>query len=366
MLKRILAASLAAFMIFAVGCSDEGAEFENLSNYETNSNEETKTESKPEETKKEDAAELFVNPLTGVKELKSEEQTKQRPVAIMVNNAVLGTSDLSVQRVQAGLADADVIYESLGEGGLTRLLAVYQDLSGIDKIGTVRSARYHFIDFAMGHNAVYIHAGFNIYCESHLRDVDDIDFLTSNASASRESNGFPKNSEHNVYTTASLLKDRLSKEFNMNAKNNSTWLNFAGENKKVSLSGGSAKNVSVKFSSVATTKFTYDEKSGLYTRYLGSAPQTDYYTKKTTQVKNVFVLFTNTSYFADNKTPRVYLESGKGYYITNGSVQEIKWSKGSSSNKFKFTDLSGNELEVSAGNSWVCVANKNSCKTTIE
>lgn len=354
MFKRILAAAFAALMIFAVGC-DKNVVYDNLSDYE----------SQPP-VLEDEQPELAVNPLTGVKDLKTEEQAKQRPVAIMVNNAVLGKSDLSVQKVQAGLGDADIIYESLAEGSLTRLMAVYQDLSGVDKIGTVRSARYHFVDFAMGHNAVYIHAGFNTYCERHLKDVDDIDFLKSNASSYRLSNGFKAGSEHTLYTIASELNSRLSKEFNMTAKSSATWVNFADENKKIALTDGSAKNVSVKFSSLATTKFTYDEKSGLYTRYLGSQPQTDYYTKETTQVKNIFVILTNTSYFDDNYTTRVYLESGKGYYITNGTMQEIKWSKGASGNKFKFTDANGAELEVSAGSSWVCVANKNTCKTTIE
>ena len=58
--------------------------------------------------------------------------------------------------------------------------------------------------------------------------------------------------------------------------------------------------------------------------------------------------------------------SGKGYYITNGKKQEINWSKGKASNGFTFTDASGKEIDVSAGNSWVCIANKNTCKPTFE
>lgn len=344
MLKRFLAVTLAALMIFAVGC-DNTVVYDDLSDYE----------SSPEIL---DVPETFVNPLTGVADLDDSAKTQQRPVAIMINNL-----NASVQNVQTGLSAADIIYETEVEGGLTRLLAVYQDISGLDKIGTVRSARYQYIDLAMGHDAVYIHCGYNVYCEKHLKDLDEIDLNGKSEGSKRISNGLA--SEHTVYALAGDLWNRIDREFDVESNKQKSWVNFAAEDESITLDGGAATSVSVPFPA-QTTKFTYDEASKKYNRIVGGAVQTDYYTKEVTQVKNVFVLLTDMSYYADGKTRKVSFNGGDGYYITNGTVQFIKWSKGDAKNGIKFTDTSGNEIKVSAGNSWVCIANKTSCNPTIQ
>ena len=344
MFKRILAAICCITLIFAVGC-DNDVVYDDLSNYETESDTESKAEV------------LSVNPLTGEADVSSEVAAR-RPVAIMINNL-----NASVQKVQTGLASADIVYETEVEGGLTRLLAVYQDISSLDKIGTVRSARYQYIDLALGHNAIYIHCGYNTYCKSHLNDINEIDLNTNAAGSKRISNGL--SSEHTVYALAGDLWNRISDKFDTKATDTDTWVNFADSNTDLTLDGGSATTVSVPFPA-STTNFTYDANSKLYNRLVGGAVQTDYYTGESTQVKNIFVLLTDMSYYSDNKTRKVSFNSGDGYYITNGTVQFIKWSKGNSTNGFKFTDTEGNEIDVSVGNSWVCIANKSTCNPTIQ
>ncbi len=343
MFKKYLAALLVALMIFAVGC-DNDVVYDDLSDYES------------EPPVVENIPDLIVNPLTGVKEFEDSSKAKQRPVAIMIEN-----SSVSMP-VQTGLSKADVIYETEVEGGITRLMAVYQDISDLDKIGNVRSARYPYIDLALGHNAVYIHCGQDpTYCAPHLADIDDLSIDTNSKGAKRIANGLK--SEHTLYAIADDLWESINENFETTVSSVAPWVNFTEE--KLILDGGSATSVSVPFPA-STTRFTYDEESSLYTRLIGSNVQTDYYTKETTQVKNVFVLLTTISNYPDGKHRKVALESGDGYYITNGTVQFIKWTKGSATNGFKFTDTSGAEIEVSAGNSWVCIANKSSCNPTIQ
>lgn len=344
MFKKVLAAGFAALMIFAVGC-DENVVYDDLSDYETTSPVESGSES-----------ELAVNPLTGVAEFANSNKANQRPVAIMVEN-----SSISMP-VQTGLSEADVIYETEVEGGITRLMAVYQDISDLDKIGNVRSARYPYVDLALGHNAIYIHCGQDpTYCAPHLDDVDDLSIDTNSKGAKRIANGLK--SEHTLYAIAGDLWESINENFETKVSSVAPWANFTDE--KLVLDGGSAKSVNIPFPA-STTRFTYDEANGLYTRLIGSSVQTDYYTKETTQVKNVFVLLTTISNYPDGKHRKVALDSGDGYYITNGTVQFVKWSKGAATNGFKFTDTEGNEIKVSAGNSWVCIANKSTCNPTFE
>lgn len=346
MLKKILAVIFAALMIFAVGCDSDVV-------YDESS---TNVSDAPVVEQPEEKPVLFVNPLTGVAEFEDQTKTKQRPIAIMVNNVEIAQSK------QTGLSYADIVYETEVEGGITRLMAVYQDISTLDKIGTVRSARYPYVDLALGHNAIYVHCGQDpTYCAPHLKDIDDLDIDTNSKGAKRISNGL--NIEHTLYALAGDLAQSAGEKFNLKAKSTASWASFT--DKTITLSGGNATSVTIPFPA-SKTRFTYDAQSGLYTRLLGANVQTDYFSKETTQVKNIFVLLTSISTYPDGEHRKVELQSGKGYYITNGTVQEIKWTKGAASNGFKFTDVNGKELEVSAGNSWVCIANKSTCTPTFE
>ncbi len=343
MFKKILAASFAVLMIFAAGCN-QNVVYDDLSDYES------------EAPVVENTPDLSVNPLTGVAELEDSAKAKQRPVAIMVNNV-----DVAQSR-QTGLSDADIIYETEVEGGITRLMAVYQDIADLDKIGTVRSARYPYVDLALGHNAVYVHCGQDpTYCAPHLNDIDHLSIDTNSKGAKRIANGLK--SEHTLYALAGDLWESINEKFDTSVSSVAPWVNFT--DKALTLDGGAATSVSVPFPA-ATTNFTYDATSGLYTRLSGGTVLSDYYTGETTQVKNVFILLTSISNYPDGKHRKVALESGDGYYITNGTVQFIKWSKGSATNGFTFTDTNGAKIEVSAGNSWVCIANKSTCNPTIQ
>lgn len=336
MLKKLLAAICCIMLVFTVGC-DKDVVYADPSDYDDSET--------PKQTEN-----LLVNPLTGVEGI-SEDAAARRPVAIMINNIS------TAQKVQTGLNRADIIYETEVEGGVTRLMAVYQDITKLDKIGSVRSARYPYVDLALGHNAIYIHCGQDpTYCAPHLKDIDDISIDTNSKGAKRISNGLA--SEHTLYAIAGDLWSSISEKFKTANSNTAEWVNFTNE--PLSLDGGSAASITVPFPA-AKTNFTYDAQSGLYTRLLGGAAQSDYFTKEQTQVKNVFVLLTNISTYPDGKHRKVDLVGGDGYYATNGTMQFIKWSKGNANDSIKFTDTEGNEIKVAAGNSWVCIANKSTC-----
>ena len=92
----------------------------------------------------------------------------------------------------------------------------------------------------------------------------------------------------------------------------------------------------------------------------------DYVTGNPTTVKNVFVLMTNITNYPDNYHRKIDLNSGKGYYFTNGTYIEINWQKGNADQGFKFTDANGEMIKVNNGDSWVCIANKTNCNVTIQ
>ena len=346
MLKKILPFLLCLTLCMLIGCS------ENKERLSVETGEEPQS-SVPSET----LPVLYKNPLTGVSEL-TEDKADDRPVAIMINNIS------TAQPVQTGLNKADIIYETEVEGGITRLMAVYQNVSEVGRIGTIRSARYPYVDLALGHNAIYLHHGQdNKYCGPHLKDIDDIN-ISENNYAIRLSNGLA--SEHTLYTEGGKLWDGLvNDKVKTERGSNTAWANFTDDETPIALEN-TASSVSVPFSASYKTVFKYDAASGVYTRYFGGTLRKDYNTGETTEVKNVFVLLTTIKNYPDGYHRQVLLDSGDGYYCTGGTYTPIKWSKGAATNGFKFTKADGTELMVNAGSSWVCIADKNTSKPVFE
>lgn len=297
--------------------------------------------SEPEELK-------GINPLTGVK-ITDESIALQRPVAVMVNNADVA------QPVQTGLTKADIIYETEVEGGVTRLLAVFQDIKSVEKVGTIRSARYDYIDIALGHNALYVHHGQdNYHAKPHLADVDRLIVSESNAGV-RISNGLA--TEHTLYGYGDKIWEKFkSMDIETTVEKAEPWQKFAEEDMKFE---NKADEISVPFSYSYNTVMKYDGKTEKYTRFSDETERKDYYNKESITVDNVFVLETKITPYpgcSDRKGHmKVYLTSGEGYYFTKGTYTKIKWSKGDSENGFSFTTQDGEPLTVNPGKSWVCI-----------
>ena len=348
MFKKFLAITLCLALISALcGCS--------FSRHPTDVEASSEISIQSEEVKTEEKVEL-INPLTGLRDLKKD-SFDARPVAVMVNNIT------QAQAVQTGLGYADIVYETEVEGGVTRLMAVFKDFKSAKQIGSVRSARYPYVDLALGHDAIYVHCGQDpTYCAPHLKDIDDLSVDTNSAGAKRIKNGLA--SEHTLYVFGDELWPSLASKFKTKTTN-TYWQNFAGEDETVTLSGGAADRVEIPYP-VLKTVFNYDAATGLYTRYSKGNVLKDYVTKEGITVKNIFVLLTSITTYPDGKHRRVELSGGNGFYATNGTVMPVKWQKGAANAPIKITDNDGNEIKVSAGKSWVCIANTSTCKPVFE
>ncbi len=349
MYKKISLVLLCLLFVLAAGCKDTPAPLSVDRVDDPSVPEITHTESK-----------FAVNPLTGVADLTMGKES-YRPVAVTVNNISVA------QSVQTGLGEADIVYETEVEGGITRLVAVYQDISKVEKIGTVRSARYAFIDLAMGHNAIFVHHGQDTtHAGPHLKDVDHF-ILDVNKGGARLSNGL--SSEHTLYAYGdSLWKELINEGYNLQNDSTATWQQFADEDNPVSFDS-SADEVSVSFSGSYKTTMKYDASSQKYIRMFNGSKCKDYVTGEPMYFKNVFVLNTTIRTYPncnDGKNHReVMLNSGSGYYFVNGTYTPIKWEKGAASNPFRFTAEDGTALTVNPGNSWVCIADQSRSKPVI-
>lgn len=312
---------------------------------------------------------FYANPYTGEETLKQEE-LNVRPTMVMINNITVA------QSVQTSVPEADIVFETEVEGGITRLCALFRDVTKIGEIGSVRSARYPYVDLALGYDAIYTHCGRDpVYALPHINTSGVTDFdINSGKPANygfRKSNGL--SSEHTMYTSGAKLKEGYEAlGVRMTTDRTGNYFNFSKEAVNFSVldeNGNethSAKKVKVPFSNAFNSVFTFDEATGLYTKSQNSSSaNVDYLTKAQYKFKNVFVLSTSIAPYPDGKHMKVALEGGSGYYITNGTYTKITWKKGAANNPIKVYTEDGNELNVNTGKSWVCI-NRKEFKPTFE
>ncbi len=349
MFKKLLAVIMCLLLVLAVGCS-KGDERLSVDNGD---------EPAPEQVEPEYA----LNELTGLKNI-DPAKANRRPVAVTVNNLS------QAQTVQTGLNKADVVYETEVEGGITRLVAVFKDIESVEKVGTVRSARYAFVDLAMGHDAIYVHHGQDSFHAPALLNKVNRVVLGTNNGGVRISNGLA--SEHTLYGYGDGIWKTIKNAGYKTEKDSVTsWQNFASEDAPVKLDYVT-NTVTVPFSASYKTTFTYDETTGKYKRIFNGTERKDYVTGENISFKNVFVLsttirsYTNCSPSTCKGTHKeVLLNSGDGYYFVNGTYTPIKWSKNGAANKFTFTNADGTPLTVNPGNSWVCIADMSRSQAVI-
>jgi len=95
----------------------------------------------------------------------------QRPFGVVIEN-------FPDARPQSGLSQANIVYEALAEGGITRFFALFQTQKA-PQIGPVRSARTYFNDWAEEWGVVYAHVGGNsdalAYLHAGISGVTDAD-----------------------------------------------------------------------------------------------------------------------------------------------------------------------------------------------
>ncbi len=291
------------------------------------------------------------NPLTGLPV--EEDISQKRPYAIMLNNIKAALPQYSVSQ-------ADIIYEMLAEGGITRMLGVYQDISGMGAIGSVRSSRDYYLDLAQGLDAIYIHGGGSpkAYEQIEARGVPAIDGIKGQYASMFYRDAYRMQNvayEHSLFTSGELIQEYAGTYgYRMEHEDGYTCnMAFADE---VLPDGGSASSVQVNFSSYKTGLFEYDPESGLYMVSEYGAPYVDGETGEQVSVKNVLVLFCEMYTIAGDSSGRMaanLVGSGSGYFACNGQYCAIQWQKASYASPFVYTLADGSPLVFARGTSYI-------------
>ena len=301
-----------------------------------------------------------LNPLTG-EELKHPDAVNNRPVAVMINN-------IEQAMPTHGLSDADILYEYNVEGGITRIMAVFQDVSEVGTIGSVRSARRCFVETALGLDAIYAHAGGSKEALGMIRDLGMDDISENNTSYWRDSERAKTMSyEHTLMTNGEKITAFIN-DHDFRTQHNSDYsypITYVED--ATPTNGTDAQNVSVRFSGYKTGTFTYDADSHKYLVGQYGTSFVDGNSGNQLGVTNVLVLRTSVSCSGDYKGHmNIDLQgSGTGTFICGGKAVDIQWTKSQMSDPFSYTLTDGTPLELNVGNSYVCII-ANDAALTIE
>ena len=254
------------------------------------------------------------------------------------------------------------------------MLGVYQSLEGVGKIGSIRSARPYYLELALGHDAIFIHAGGSedAYAKISQWGVAALDGVRGPYMSNTENGNLmwrdPERRksyslEHTVVTTGESIIQRFAGYTNLRQDHKEGYVyDMAFAEDGTPVNGSAANEIQVPFSNYKTGLFTYDAGSGLYMAEEYGKAYIDGNTGEQVGVTNVVVIKTacrNTGDSLGHIT--VDLSSGgTGYFACGGKVIDLTWSKSYPDGQLYYKDLDGNPITFGAGHTYVCVVPTNS------
>lgn len=355
MKKIILAALLAALTavsaVSMVGCGGDGKEVSNSAVVDV-----------------QPVADHNLNNLTGETNL-TDEAVGKRPVAVMINN-------IDASLPQYGVAAADLMFETLVEGGITRMMAVYGDYTQIPNVCSIRSCRYYYPILAEGLDALYIHCGSDMTIAMDTLNDLGIDRFDGNYGNTllfeRDQERLQSYSvEHTMMLKGSNVPQAMT-EANMRTDlesgKNTPLFDFNQEGVLVQPENGvnPCTQVNLAFSDSYYSTFRYDATDKTYYKSHNGNAHMDIATGEQLNYTNVFVLETNISVRNEKGLMDVDWTGGTGYYISGGAYQQIKWSKPKESSNIQITDQDGNPVKVNTGKSYFGIINYGDTDVIVE
>lgn len=345
-------------------------------------------------------------PLNGQLFTKEEKElwSKRRPLTVMIENH-------ADSRPQSGLDNADIVYEAVAEGGITRFMAVFycNVLKGSPNkydVGPVRSARTYFLDLASEYSdyPLYAHVG-GANCSAPINpatgtpagpcttnrkaqaieqisdygwtnkgtwsDLSQFSLSYKVCRREPERTGSVKDTEHTMYCSTKELWDvaatrgltSLTEIKNVPwDKNYKPWSFKQKDSPSPTVT---AAKVSFDFWSGYkdySVVWQYDQTKNQYSRQNGGQSHLDFNTNEILTTKNIILQLTKEQRSIDSHLHNLYevIGSGKGYLFQNGTKTDITWSKSGRASRTIYKDQAGKEVNFIPGKIWVEILPTNS------
>lgn len=290
---------------------------------------------------------------------------KRRPLAVMIENH-------TEARPQSGLSSADVVYEAVAEGGITRFMAIfYCNLPDV-QVGPVRSARTYYLDWLGEYDALYTHVGgantpgpadaLGQIIKYGVKDLNQFSIGFPVFWRDYQRLGHPVATEHTMYSTTEKLWEVGAKRgwTEVNSKGVRWDKNFILWKFKDDQPDGSTTSIAVNFwenQPSYKVEWDYDTTTNTYKRKNGE-PHLDLNNNTQLSAKVVIVQFQKESRANDGYPGNVHIlygttGSGRALIFQDGKASEGKWVKQSRTARTKFVDSQNKEIEFNRGEIWI-------------
>lgn len=298
---------------------------------------------------------------------------QHRPLGVMVENHLDA-------RPQSGLSSADVIYEAVAEGGITRFLTIFYCQSA-EEIGPIRSARTYFLDFISeyGTEPLYTHVGgantsgpanalsqIETYGWAGVNDMNQfsIGFPTFWRDSTRQ--GHSVATEHTMYSTTEKLLQYAAASRNLKVTdvNGVSWTKgfvpYSFKEDALVPQRPTKQTVHVEFwttDPAYAVDWIYDPITNIYKRNNGGVAHIDVNTGKQLTTKNIVVLTMVETHANDGYTDNEHLlyktkGIGRANIFIDGKQIVGTWKKDSRTARTLLFDSTGAPIKFDRGTIW--------------
>ncbi|MEK7170731.1 MAG: DUF3048 domain-containing protein [Patescibacteria group bacterium] len=297
-------------------------------------------------SKKKTSTALIASLTNGV--LVAPDIANRHPVAVMIENS-------PDARPQAGLTGADIVYEAVTEGGITRFMGIFSQTYPT-KAGPVRSARSYFIDWLSEYDAFYAHAGGSPTALARISSYGIKDYPHSNDAYVR----IPQNgiaSEHTLFVD-------VSKIYNLGVSNKkwpATYATPSWKFKDPATTLGTISKITLNFStSQFQSVWTHDPVTNAYSRVMNGTAHKDRVSGEQITAKTIVAMTVSHSANApyagtgkESEWSMTTIGSGVASIFQDGTQTDGTWKKSSRLERTRFYDSQGVEIPLNRGKIWV-------------
>ncbi len=283
----------------------------------------------------------IIAPLTGLVDPTGE--TLNRPaLAVKIGNN-------PEARPQAGINEADVIYEEIVEGGVTRYLAVYHSTVP-ERVGPVRSVRAMDPDILLNWGGIFAYSGGAAGPEQKVQNTQGILALNETKAGEGMRRDSSRRSPNNLYAIPSVLFQREGEPIPPVAQ-----FEYSDE---INPLADPASSFLVGFQGNYASTWTFSQEQNKYLRSYPNGPVVDQ-TGEQTAYDNVIVQFISYPTVSGGETTG----NGDAWIFRNGRVIKGTWDRPNTSAPAEFKDIAGETIKLMPGRTWVALASRTTTVT---
>jgi hypothetical protein len=289
--------------------------------------------------------ERIVFPLTGL-EAADKAATLSRTLSVKIENTPMA-------RPQTGISSADVVYETVTEGGITRFNCLFQSKVP-EEVGPVRSARLSDLSIVPEYNALFFFSGANSYVNSQIKAAELSNMSHGKASSLYHRVGY-REAPHNLYLSLAQSYGLATEKGFATTVEKPRGLEFSYDGTEginpAWATAPSAANITLTFSYSYVAEWAWDAGRGVYLRSM-DGPNIDAATDEQIAATNLVVLRTSYVDAPDDKTLFLSLKGkGEATLFLGGKRLEGTWeSDGTTPPRFK--DATGAPILLIPGTTW--------------